>query len=120
MHDIDDIIADDEAESSRGKSKASDSDDIDLYPRAKAKVEVGTVERFFDRVSVAAIRLTGDLKVGDTVEMDGEDGPITVEVSSMQIDRKDIEAATAGDSVGIKVEAPVKRGSRVYLVGSVD
>lgn len=118
MHDIDDIIADDEDESSRGKRQTAESEDIDLYPKARA--EVGTVERFFDRVSVAAIHLTGDLKVGETIEMEGEEGPITVAVSSMQIDRRDVEAAVAGDSVGIKVETPVRKGSKVYLVKSVD
>jgi translation initiation factor IF-2 len=35
-------------------------------------------------------------------------------VSSMQIERKDVGEANAGDSVGIKVDTHVPVGSKVY------
>jgi uncharacterized Zn finger protein len=115
MHNIDDLIADEEEEKAKDKGPATPPDNSDLYPET-TRVEVGEVERFFSRVSVVAIRLNGELKIGDRIEMESEEGPVTVEVSSMQIDRKDVESAGAGDSVGIKVETPVKAGGKVYLV----
>jgi translation elongation factor EF-1alpha len=115
MHDIDDLIADHEEEISKGAVQAPPVDNSDLYPKA-SKVEVGEVERFFDKVSVAAIHLTGDLKIGDKIEIEDEIEPITVEVSSMQIERKEVAFASAGDSIGIKVERPVKSGMKVYLL----
>ena len=61
------------------KSASAPADNSELYSYKKSeKVEVGEVERFFSKVGVAAIRLTGELKIGDTVEMEGEDGPMRV------------------------------------------
>jgi translation elongation factor EF-Tu-like GTPase len=113
MRDIDDLIADDE-EGRPAKAERSD-EDIDLYPKER-KIEIGEVERFFDRIGVAAIHLSGDLKVGDTIQIEGGPEPVRVEVLSMQIDRKDVEAASSGDSVGIKVVSAVGKGYKVYLV----
>ena len=118
MHDIDDLISDDEEETARSAPVVQKPESADLSPASKT--QVGEVERFFSKVSVAAIHLEGDLKIGDTIEIDDDSGPMTVEVSSMQIDRKDVESASAGDSIGVKVESPVKKGSKVYLVRSVD
>ena len=72
------------------------------------------VEKFFDKIDVAAILLSSDLKVGDNIEMEGEDGKFTMTVSSMQIERKDVTKAKEGDSVGIKVPQSVIAGSEVY------
>ena len=114
MHDIDDLIADDE-EGERTKSPPAETDNSDLYSEP-SKTEIGEVERFFSKVGVAAIHLVGDLKIGDTIEIEDEDGPLRVEVSGMQIERKEVESASAGDSIGIKVDRPVKDGSKVYLL----
>ncbi|MDE1857191.1 MAG: translation elongation factor-like protein [Candidatus Micrarchaeota archaeon] len=73
------------------------------------------MEHFFDKLSVAAIRLSGSLKVGDTIEI-GEDSPVRETVASMQIDRKEIDEAGPGDDVGIKLQNRVSAGSNVYLV----
>jgi hypothetical protein len=119
MHDIDDLIADDEEESSKSGAAQPPVDNSELYGTRvieSSKVEIGEVERFFDKVSVAAIHLSGGLKVGDSIEIGEGDDATRVEVSSMQIDRKDVESAGAGDSIGIKVDFPVKKGSKVYLV----
>lgn len=75
---------------------------------------VGSVDRFFDKINVAAVMLTGDLKVGDTVEIENEDYALRQKVSSMQIDRKDVDEAYEGDDVGIKLRVPVSEGSSVY------
>lgn len=80
------------------------------------KVLVGVVDHFFDRISVAAIKLEGTLRVGDTIEIGDDEEAIRQKVSSMQIDRKDVSEASAGDSVGIQVSHPVHKGSRVYKV----
>ena len=115
MRDIDDLIADEEDETVRTKGPEPKEKDIDLYPK-EHKIEVGEVERFFDKIGVAAIHLSGELKIGDTIQIEGDAEPVRVEVSEMQIDRKAVESAVAGDSVGIKVGTQVSPGSKVYLV----
>ena len=76
--------------------------------------EVGEVERYFEKIGVAAIKLTGSISVGDTLEIDDNDETIRLRISSMQIDRKDVTVASEGDDVGIKLNHPVGSGGKVY------
>ena len=78
------------------------------------RVQIGNIEHFFDRINVAAITLTGNLKVGDTIEIENEEFMVRQTVKSMQINRKDVDEASEGDDVGIKVSVPVPNGSTVY------
>lgn len=83
---------------------------------ARSKSPIGTVEGFYDKISVAAIRLTGSLKVGDIIEIGTEDDAVRQRVSSMQINREDVEEAREGDSVGIKTKHRVEEGLNVYRI----
>ena len=77
---------------------------------------VGEVDHFYDKLNVAAIRLSGELKVGDMIELESEEYTLRQRVSSMQINRKDVDSASAGDDVGVKLSVPVPRRSSVYRV----
>ncbi len=83
---------------------------------ARGRIQVGTVEQFFDRINVAAIKLTGSLKVGDVIEIGTTDEAIRQRVSSMQIDRKDVTGAGEGDDIGVKIKYKVPVGSDVYRI----
>ncbi len=78
---------------------------------------VGSVDGFFAKINVAAVMLTGDLKVGDTIEIENEEYVLRQRVNSMQIDRRDVTEAYEGDDVGIKLSVPVTKGSSVYRLG---
>jgi translation elongation factor EF-1alpha len=129
MSSIDDLMADDE-ESRSGATNykpvsdeplhnMSDNDETEtVVENSDSKVQIGVVDRFFSKVSVAAIRLTGELNIGDNIEIgDGPDA-VNLIVTSMQIDRKDIENATKGDDIGVKVESEVKAGAPVYKINT--
>lgn len=131
MDDIDDMMRDNEEEERlRNKSSTNsdeestyknnntknDEDDDEENSNVKGKILIGRVEKFFSKINVAAIELQGDLKVGDTIEIEDEDGSTIIKVSSMQIEKEDVQEASEGSSVGIKVKVPVKEGSNVYLV----
>lgn len=75
---------------------------------------IGTVEKYFSKLDVAAITLKGHLRLGDTIGIRDKNGEVRETVSSMQIDRKDVQEAFKGDDVGIKLANPVAEGSRVY------
>lgn len=85
-------------------------------PGDSARVNVGKVDHFFDKIGVAAIVLTGSLRVGDTIEIVSGEDTVRQRVDSMQIDRKEVSEASSGDSVGIKTDRKVARGSIVYRV----
>ena len=112
--DIDSLVGDmnEYEERESGSSEAEEG----AVTRNVTRTLVGTVDRFFDRVGVAAIVLNGRIRVGDTIEiLDGEER-VRQRVESMQIDRKDVSEANAGDDIGIKTTVPVRAGSTVYIV----
>lgn len=77
---------------------------------------VGKVSDFFARPVVAAVELTGSLKVGDTIHIKGHTTDLGMVVTSIQIDNVDVTQAKAGDSVGIKVSEHVRKGDVVYKI----
>ena len=80
------------------------------------KTLIGKVEQFYSKIGVVAITLTADLKVGDLIEIGSDEEAIRQRISSMQIEREDVETASAGESVGIKVKHPVEVNSDVYRI----
>jgi len=78
-----------------------------------ADTKIGEITHFFDKISVAIIKLEKPLKKGETVKI----GEVEQIVDSMQVDRADIEEGAPGQEVGIKVSAKVKEGEEVYKVG---
>ena len=86
----------------------------DVGTKTAMRVPVGVVEDFFKNISVAAIKLSDTLDVGDVIEVDNGEYVLRQRVSSMQIDRKDVDSAGAGDDVGVKVKVPVTKGSDVF------
>ena len=80
------------------------------------ELEIGTVNRYFARVGVAGIELSGDLAIGDTIHIRGHTTDLTQSVGSMQIEHDAVEYASAGDSVGVKIEGRCRTGDSVYKV----
>ena len=81
-----------------------------------AEKQIGVVSNYFDHVSVAAVKLTAPLKVGDTVEIKGGEVDVKQKVASMQIQHDKVDKAKKGDEIGIKVKGKVRKGYKVYLV----
>ena len=76
---------------------------------------IGKVTHYFNKINVAVIELTEDgLKKGEKIEIKGGDRDFEQEVDSMQVEHEEIEEAKKGDSVGMKVEEPVREGYIVY------
>ena len=80
------------------------------------EVEIGQVSDFFAKPVVAGIELSGTLKLGDKIHIQGSTTDIEMPVESMQIDRVNITEGKTGDLVGIKVPDRVRRGDKVYKI----
>lgn len=78
--------------------------------------EIGRVSSYFSHVEVAAIKLSGALKVGDKIHIKGGTTDFEVEVDEIQIDRKSVEKAKKGEHIGIKVPEKVRSNDTVYLI----
>jgi len=80
------------------------------------KTEVGKVEHYFDKIGVAVVKLSGSIRVGDVLSIEGEGTNFTQKVGSMQVEHQSVETADAGQAIGMKVDQQVKEGDKVYKV----
>lgn len=77
-------------------------------------IEIGHIAHFFSKISVAVVDLTSPLIVGDRILIKGPSTDVEQNVESMQIDRKGIQRAEGGQSIGLKVTQPVREKDVVY------
>jgi translation elongation factor EF-Tu-like GTPase len=78
--------------------------------------EIGIVSNYFDHVRAAAIKLSGKLKVGDKIKIVGGETEFEMEITSMQIDRKDVSEGKKGDEIGLIVPQKVRKGYKVIKI----
>jgi len=78
--------------------------------------EIGIVSGFFSHVNVAAIKLSGSLKVGQKIHIKGYTTDFEQEVDSMQIENQKVSTAKKGDHVGIRVVEKVRPNDKVFLL----
>ena len=80
-----------------------------------AEQEIGVVSHYFDKIEVAAIRLTkGALKGGDRIHIQGHSTDFQQTVASIQIEHETVTEAKAGDEIGIKVDQRVHQHDKVF------
>lgn len=81
------------------------------------EIAIGKVEKYFGKIGVAAIRMTGgELKVGDTIKIKGHSTDFQQTIESMQVEHQSVQTARAGDDVGIRVKEKVHENDKVYLI----
>ncbi len=61
------------------------------------EILIGHVSHYFGKIMVAAIELTdGDLRVGDTIRIEGHTSHFTQKIDSMQIDNANVPRGEKG------------------------
>ena len=78
--------------------------------------QIGVVSNYFEHVGVAAIKLAGSIKLGDTLRIVGGDKDFEQVIDSMQINHKFVESAKKGDEIGVKITEKVRKDYKVYKV----
>jgi putative protease len=81
-----------------------------------AKKLIGKVTHYFDKIGVAVIVLSDTIKEGDPISIEGSITNIQQAASSIQIDRKPVESAKKGQSVGLRIEGKAREGDKVFRV----
>ena len=77
---------------------------------------VGSVIHYFKGPSVAVVRVTAALAVGDRVRFHGHTTDFTEQVSSMEVDHQKVAQANAGDEVAIQVTDRTRPHDQVFKV----
>jgi len=81
------------------------------------EIAVGTVEKYFGKIGVAAIRITsGEMNVGDKIHIKGHSTDFEQPVESMQVEHQSVQKAGPGADVGIKVKEKVHEKDTVFVV----
>jgi len=79
--------------------------------------ELGKVTHWYDKAGVAVVKLSGSLKVGDTIKFKNGDQEVEDSVASMQVDHKEIKSGKKGEEVAIKLSQKAKEGT---IINSAD
>lgn len=81
------------------------------------ETKLGHITHYFGKIMVAAIELTdGDLAVGDTIHIKGHTSDFNEKINSMQIEHAEVQKATKGQSIGIRVSEHARVGDEVFKV----
>ncbi|MBI5228798.1 translation elongation factor-like protein [Candidatus Micrarchaeota archaeon] len=81
------------------------------------KQEVGVITHYFAKISVAVVKLSAPLQVGDRISIEGPTtGVVEQNVGSMQIEHQNIETASVGQEVGLKTDGKVHEHDKVYKI----
>lgn len=79
------------------------------------EMQVGKISHYYTKIGVAVVEVTdGSIKVGDEVHIKGHTTDFRQKVSSMQIEHDKIEIAEPGQSIGMRVDEPVRAHDAVY------
>ena len=75
---------------------------------------IGKINHYYGNIGVAVIDLSGELKEGDNIRIEGGETDFTQTVGSMESEHQKVKKAKKNDSVGLKIEKKVREGYKVY------
>ena len=81
-----------------------------------AEQRVGVVKDYFAKIDVAGIDVEKTIRVGDKIRIAGHTTDLTQVVTSMEIDGQQVNEATAGAKIGIKVDERCRDNDVVYKI----
>lgn len=80
------------------------------------EVEAGLVTHYYSHLSVAVLKLSDGLKVGDMIHILGHTTDFVQKVRSMEVNHHTVGWVKPGDDVALKVVEPVRVHDAVYRV----
>ncbi len=83
---------------------------------AEQEKEIGKVTHWYDKISVAVVKLSGALATGDRIKVRRGKDEFETEISSMQIDHQQSNTAKKGDEVAVKLPQKTKEGAIIYKI----
>ena len=85
--------------------------------KTKKEILVGRVTHYFDKIKVAAIKLTSSLSLGDKIRIvGGKETDFKQTVKSMELNKNKIKRGKKGQEIAIKVKEKAREGYKVYKI----
>ncbi len=80
------------------------------------EILIGKVKHFYGHIPAMVVELEEDLSVGDEIVVKKKNGEerFSQVVESMEIERKKVQTAKAGQEVAVQVISKTKKGDLVY------
>ena len=78
--------------------------------------EIGKITHYFNRINVAVLELSGELKLADEIHILGHITDFSQFVNSMEINHQKIVQVGPGMDVALLVEEYVRAGDTVFKV----
>ena len=79
-----------------------------------AEPKVGNITHYYDKIGVAVVDILGTIKVGDKIKISGHENEFEQTVESMQVEHENVEKAKKGQTIGLKIDQPVKKGDEIF------
>jgi len=78
--------------------------------------EIGRVTHFFEKPSVAVIKLSSKIEVGNKLHFKGSKTDFKQEIDSIHIEHENIQSADSGQLIGLKVIEKARVNDLVFLI----
>ncbi len=78
---------------------------------------IGIVTHYFSGLSVAAVKLSAPMALGERIHIVGHTTDLEQDVGSMQIEHRDVDHAGPGDDLALHVDDHVREHDRIYREG---
>ena len=79
------------------------------------EMQVGKITHYFTKIGVAVIEVTDkNIKLGDEIHIKGHTSDFRQKVTSLQMENNKVEIAEPGQSIGLKIDQPVRANDLVY------
>lgn len=77
----------------------------------------GKITNYLDKIGVGVLEISeGSVKQGDQLYIGEEGEGFEQTADSMQVDHETVNEVKKGQDCGIKLNEPVKKGTKVYLI----
>ncbi|MFA6136242.1 MAG: translation elongation factor-like protein [Candidatus Paceibacterota bacterium] len=83
--------------------------------KEKKEKKVGEVIHYYSKITVAVIKFSVPVEVGDTIHFKGHTTDFSQKIDSIQIDYKPVEKVKAKQEAAMKVDDHVREGDVIYL-----
>lgn len=80
------------------------------------EIRIGQITHYYNRLGVAVLELSDELKVGDMVHIVGHTTDFSQRVESMEIEHRQVQSVGPAVEAALKVVERVRQGDIIYKV----